>query len=177
MKILIVSDTHGRLNNYEKVIKAVAPVDYMIHCGDVGYDPDDLSRVRELAGCPCSIVQGNNDMMMKYNSGGAPQYNMYLSCQETAWEQGVSWTYIVDDKYQAMFDDLENPLNSFERQVEIEQEMQKYVFEEVLMVPICEYTMAFGYNSELLTPEIVDPITMGVSYQLQILGLKSTWGK
>ena len=123
------------------------------------------------------LVQGNNDMMMKYNSGGAPQYNMYISCQESAWEQGVSWTYIVDDKYQAMFDDLENPLNSFERQVEIEKEMQKYVHDEVLMVPICEYTMAFGYNSELLTPEIVDPITMGVAYQLQILGLKSTWGK
>jgi len=35
LKILIVSDTHGRLNNYEKVIEAVAPVDYMIHCGDV----------------------------------------------------------------------------------------------------------------------------------------------
>ena len=62
MKILIVSDTHGRLNNFESVIKAVSPIDYLIHCGDVGYDPEDLERVRELAGCPCSIVQGNNDI-------------------------------------------------------------------------------------------------------------------
>ena len=123
------------------------------------------------------LEQGNNDLMLKYNSGGATQHNMYQSVQESAWEQGVSWTYIPDEHYQAMYDILEDPTVSYEEKIETEKEMQKYLHDEVLALPISEYALAFGYNSDLLTPEVVDPITFGISYQLSVLGLKSTWGK
>ena len=35
MKILIVSDTHGRLENLERVIEMTKPIDALIHLGDV----------------------------------------------------------------------------------------------------------------------------------------------
>jgi len=35
MKALIISDTHRRNDNFLKVIEQVAPVDLVIHCGDV----------------------------------------------------------------------------------------------------------------------------------------------
>ena len=35
MKILIISDTHGSVGNLEKVLKKVAPIDHLIHLGDV----------------------------------------------------------------------------------------------------------------------------------------------
>lgn len=35
MKILIVSDTHGRDENLEKAVYREEPFDYLIHCGDV----------------------------------------------------------------------------------------------------------------------------------------------
>ena len=35
MKVLIVSDTHRRNENYIKVLEKVAPVDMVIHCGDI----------------------------------------------------------------------------------------------------------------------------------------------
>ncbi len=58
MKILIVSDTHGRHDNLRKVIYKERPFDILLHAGDVEGGEDDI---RELAGCDCRIVMGNND--------------------------------------------------------------------------------------------------------------------
>ena len=35
MKVLLVSDTHGRDTNLERAVEAEAPFDMLIHCGDV----------------------------------------------------------------------------------------------------------------------------------------------
>jgi putative phosphoesterase len=58
MKILIVSDTHRRLENFIKVLDCVQPVDMVIHLGDAEGDEDYIA---ELVGCPLEIVSGNND--------------------------------------------------------------------------------------------------------------------
>lgn len=58
MKVLIVSDTHGRIGNLKECIRKAAPIDMLIHCGDVEGQEDDI---RKLAGCECHIVSGNND--------------------------------------------------------------------------------------------------------------------
>lgn len=58
MKILIVSDTHGKHENLRKVLQQEKPIDLLIHLGDVEGGEEDI---RELAGCPAEIVAGNND--------------------------------------------------------------------------------------------------------------------
>jgi putative phosphoesterase len=58
VKILIVSDTHGHTEGFKKVVEKVAPLDLVVHCGDVGGDVEAYSRI---AGCPLEIVKGNND--------------------------------------------------------------------------------------------------------------------
>ncbi len=58
MKILIVSDTHGKTENLEIVLEQVAPIDYLIHLGDVEGDEDYIEVIAE---CPVEIVSGNND--------------------------------------------------------------------------------------------------------------------
>lgn len=58
MKVLIVSDTHGRDRNLEEALLQEAPFDYLIHCGDV---EGREFFVEALAECPCCIVAGNND--------------------------------------------------------------------------------------------------------------------
>ena len=35
MKVLIVSDTHGKDENLERAVYQEVPFDYLIHCGDV----------------------------------------------------------------------------------------------------------------------------------------------
>ena len=53
MKVLIVSDTHGRDENLEIVINREAPFDMLVHCGDV---EGREFYIEALAECPCSIV-------------------------------------------------------------------------------------------------------------------------
>ena len=58
MKILVVSDTHGRDSGLEKAVAQESPFDMLIHCGDVEGRED---YIEALAECPCCIVSGNND--------------------------------------------------------------------------------------------------------------------
>lgn len=58
MKILVVSDTHGRDRELEKAVETEAPFDRLIHCGDV--EGREIF-IEALADCPCCIVAGNND--------------------------------------------------------------------------------------------------------------------
>lgn len=58
MKVLIVSDTHGRDGKLEEAVRREAPFDMLIHCGDV---EGREFYIEALAECPCCIVAGNND--------------------------------------------------------------------------------------------------------------------
>lgn len=58
MKVLIVSDTHRRNEKYIEVLDRVAPVDMVVHCGDI---EGSEYLIAEAAGCPVQMVIGNND--------------------------------------------------------------------------------------------------------------------
>lgn len=59
MKVLIVSDTHGREQNLAEALEQTGPIDQLIHLGDV---EGGAEYIRELAGdAPAAIIAGNND--------------------------------------------------------------------------------------------------------------------
>lgn len=58
MKILVVSDTHGRDENLEQAVIREQPFDMLIHCGDV---EGREFFIEALVECPCAMVSGNND--------------------------------------------------------------------------------------------------------------------
>ena len=58
MRILVVSDTHGRDGNLERAVLREQPFDMLIHCGDV---EGREFFIEALAECPCTIISGNND--------------------------------------------------------------------------------------------------------------------
>ncbi len=58
MKVLIVSDTHGRHSNLDEVFRIEGKIDLLIHLGDV---EDGEWHIREVSGCPYHLVAGNND--------------------------------------------------------------------------------------------------------------------
>lgn len=58
MKILIVSDTHGRTGNLEAVLEKEKNLDYLIHLGDVEGKED---YIRALVPYGALIIGGNND--------------------------------------------------------------------------------------------------------------------
>lgn len=65
LRILVMSDSHGRNENVELAIEQVreeiGEFQMMIHLGDVG----DAREIESLAGVPCYIVRGNTDYDVK----------------------------------------------------------------------------------------------------------------
>ena len=58
MRILIISDTHRREDNFLRLIGKVGAIDLLIHCGD---SEESEAYYLEKAKCPVQIVAGNND--------------------------------------------------------------------------------------------------------------------
>ena len=58
MRILVVSDTHRSNALYLQLVKKHAPLDMVIHCGDV---EGSEYTIESAVQCPVHIVAGNND--------------------------------------------------------------------------------------------------------------------
>lgn len=58
MKILIVSDSHGKDYYLEKAIEKVSPIDLLIHLGDFESTEE---YIRAITPCDIEMVSGNND--------------------------------------------------------------------------------------------------------------------
>lgn len=58
MRVLIISDTHRKNDNYFKLLEKIKDIDMVIHCGDTEGSEYAIS---EAAGCETHIVMGNND--------------------------------------------------------------------------------------------------------------------
>lgn len=58
MKILIISDSHGRNTYLDRVLTSVGPIDMLLHMGDL---EGSENYIMSKAGCPVEMVSGNND--------------------------------------------------------------------------------------------------------------------
>jgi putative phosphoesterase len=58
MKILVVSDTHGRERYLYDTLQRVKPIDLLIHLGDFEGGEE---YIRSIVSCPVEFVSGNND--------------------------------------------------------------------------------------------------------------------
>ena len=58
MKILIVSDTHGRHGNLDEVLEREGKIDMLLHLGDM---EDDEHYIEAVVDCPVHLLSGNND--------------------------------------------------------------------------------------------------------------------
>ena len=57
-RIMVISDTHGRLENLVKALQREGKLDMLIHLGD--FEGDD-EAIFEMANCKVLMVPGNND--------------------------------------------------------------------------------------------------------------------
>lgn len=62
MKILVISDTHGKINRISKIFERVKNVDLLIHLGDYQQDAIELEKI---LGVDCVSVKGNMDGAMR----------------------------------------------------------------------------------------------------------------
>lgn len=60
MKVIIMSDSHGNLDNVRKIMEKEKDVDQVIHLGDlIGQD----AQLKRICGCPVHAVRGNCDYL------------------------------------------------------------------------------------------------------------------
>ena len=62
-RIMIVSDTHGKLRTLTQALMDEGKIDKLIHLGD--YEGDD-EAIANMCGCELLIVPGNNDFFSPY---------------------------------------------------------------------------------------------------------------
>ena len=74
MKILIISDTHRKHDNFFDVIQKVGKLDMVIHLGDI---EGGEYTIEQAAGCPVEMVAGNNDFFSKISSEKTLQIGKY----------------------------------------------------------------------------------------------------
>ncbi len=60
MKVIVVSDTHGRVDNFVNKIKAMEKPELIIHLGDY---VEDGEKIQALTNIETIIVKGNNDYL------------------------------------------------------------------------------------------------------------------
>ena len=61
MRILVISDTHGKIERAIDVYRKLAsesPIDFIVHCGDYY---SDAQEIRARLGVPVAAVKGNCD--------------------------------------------------------------------------------------------------------------------
>ena len=58
MRVLIVSDTHGRHGGFNKALEAAGEIDFLVHLGDTEGGEHYIEAACE---CPSYILAGNND--------------------------------------------------------------------------------------------------------------------
>lgn len=74
MKILVISDTHRRNENYLKIVEKLGKLDMVIHLGDV---EGSEYTIQEAVSCPVEIVAGNNDFFSELPSEKVLQIGRY----------------------------------------------------------------------------------------------------
>lgn len=68
MRVLVISDSHGKNDDVKNVIKQVGHIDMLIHLGDIERGPEYIAS---LVDCPVHMVSGNND------------YNIHVPYEDT----------------------------------------------------------------------------------------------
>ena len=62
MRVLIISDTHGRHTAFDRAIMEAGKIDYLVHLGDTEGGED---YIEAFCGCPAYILAGNNDFFSR----------------------------------------------------------------------------------------------------------------
>jgi hypothetical protein len=74
VRILVVSDTHRKNDNYFKAVESAGKLDMVIHLGDV---EGSEYVIEEAVDCPVEIVAGNNDFFSDLPSEKTLQIGKY----------------------------------------------------------------------------------------------------
>ena len=80
MRVLIISDTHGRHTAFDRAIMEAGKIDYLVHLGDTEGGED---YIEAFCGCPAYILAGNNDFF----SRNLREMEIYFGKKKFCWKK------------------------------------------------------------------------------------------
>ena len=92
MRVLIVSDTHGRHRNLDRALEEAGEIDVFIHLGDVEGGEDYMNAVID---CEKHMVRGNNDFF----SSLPREEEFYLCGYKVFITHGHAYYVSLDSEY------------------------------------------------------------------------------
>ena len=92
MRVLIVSDTHGRHNGLDRALQEAGDIDMLIHLGDVEGGEEYIDTVVD---CEKHIVRGNNDFF----SDLSREEEFYIGKYKIFITHGHSYYVSLDPEY------------------------------------------------------------------------------
>ena len=92
MRVLIVSDTHGRHNGLDRALQEAGDIDMLIHLGDVEGGEEYIDTVVD---CEKHIVRGNNDFFSDLHR----EEEFYIGKYKIFITHGHSYYVSLDPEY------------------------------------------------------------------------------
>ncbi|MBR1759495.1 MAG: metallophosphoesterase [Lachnospiraceae bacterium] len=94
MQALVISDTHGRCKNLERLLKKFQTLDLVLHLGDVEDDEDYiLALVYNTFHCDVKFVRGNMDTFSREPAKRTVEFGGHKIYMTHGHIQGVGYTY------------------------------------------------------------------------------------
>lgn len=94
MQALIISDTHGRCTNLERLLKKFEKLDLLLHLGDVEDDESYISSmVYNRFHCDVRFVRGNMDTFSREPIQAIVTFGGHRIYMTHGHRQGVGYTY------------------------------------------------------------------------------------
>ncbi|MCD7846336.1 MAG: ABC transporter substrate-binding protein [Oscillospiraceae bacterium] len=101
------------------------------------------------------LTPGGTDMGIQSNPTGDISGEPHSCLMQMAMTGAFLATHVLDDEYQALYTEAMATVDTDER-IELFHELQQYVHDNYLIMPICEYYTVYGLNPSVYTEEEMD---------------------
>lgn len=122
------------------------------------------------------IVPGNNDFGMMYSISGSDTMAVTDSIQQAGEREGVAWTYVDDEYFQELYDIIRYQWEDTDAVMRASKDIQQYIFDHAMILPICATTTILGYNTDCLTEaQVRGALYNTTNYKLSHAVLEEFW--
>ena len=122
-------------------------------------------------------ASGDTAFSMHDNIGGSPSRNP-ISSINIALGTGAPYGLIEDEHFQELYKKLDSMFEApLAERKPVAEELQKYIHDEILIIPMHEDVVAYGFNEKILSADLLGGYIFGAGdIRTDRLGLRENWG-
>lgn len=133
----------------------------------------------KVADIPTSLANWSsvdtNDFNIFYNASGNTAYDVCSAMLNANKELGADFQRVTDDHFSKLYTKCLDPMITNEERVALNHELQQYIYDHCLAIPVAEQNMTFCFNKNVLTEEIVKACAFSGYFQAIGFCQASAW--